>query len=205
MKIVALMGLIIIAVVPALAADLAGAHYTGDVGGQSSTDGPREVLADAWNDTEPPDTGWSYAAEHFGWAYTPSTSYVLNRVEWYAGDIGGTVTVSILADDGSGLPTGTVLGSATYDESDVRQWQGADLATPVPLTGGTLYYIVYDIVPGATLSAASSGVIIPHYWFYDSDGYWNGPSASFYWMARFYGDVVTPTGTFSWSEVKGAY
>ncbi len=71
------------------------------------------------------------------------------------------------------------------------------------LTGGTLYYIVYTPVNGATLSAAENGVVITHYWNYGS--YWEGPSDLFYWMARFYGDIVTPTGIYSWSEVKGAY
>ncbi|MBC8368188.1 DUF4082 domain-containing protein [bacterium] len=205
MKLMALMGLLLIAVAPALAIETAGVFFTGESGGQGVGEDARETLVDSWNDTQTPLDGWSYAAEHFGFPYTPSTSYTLSRVEWYAGGIGGTVTVSILADSGSGLPDGAVLASATYVESEVSGWQGSNLDTPVALTGGTLYYIVYDIVPDATLSHATAGTVISHYWFYDANGYWEGPSALFYWMARFYGDIPTASGNISWSEVKGSY
>jgi hypothetical protein len=98
-----------------------------------------------------------------------------------------------------------VLSSATYVESDVSGWQGGNLDTPVSLNAGTLYYIVYDIVQDATLSHATTGSLVSHYWFYDTNGYWEGPSTLFYWMARFYGDISTPTGNISWSEVKGSF
>ncbi len=203
MKIIALMGLLLIAAAPALAEQNAGALYTGEMTGQGTGSDARESLVDAWNDTQTPASGWTYAASAFGFPYTPASDYTLNRVEFYAGGMAGTVTVSILADSGSGLPDGAVLASATYDEVADRQWQGADLDSPVALTGGTLYYIRYDVVVGAELSHADSGSVVPHYWNYG--GGWEGPSDLFYWMARFYGDVTTPAGTFSWSEVKGAY
>lgn len=193
MKLIALMGLILIAAAPALAEQNAGVLYTGEMTGEGTGSDARETLVDAWNDTQTPLSGWTYAASIFGFAYTPASDYTLNRVEFYAGGAAGTVTVSILADSGSGLPDGAVLASATYGEVADRQWQGADLDSPVALTGGTLYYIRYDVVVGAELSHADSGVAIPHFWNYGSS--WEGPSSLFYWMARFYGDVTTPAST----------
>ena len=205
MKLIALVGLLLIAVVPALATEAGGIKFSGESSSQDMGDAARETLVDSWNDTQTPLDGWTYSAQHFGFPYTPSTSYTLSRVEWYAGGLGGTVTVSILADSGSGLPDGAVLSSATYVESDVSGWQGGNLDTPVSLNAGTLYYIVYDIVQDATLSHATTGSLVSHYWFYDTNGYWEGPSTLFYWMARFYGDISTPTGNISWSEVKGSF
>ncbi|MBC8368187.1 DUF4082 domain-containing protein [bacterium] len=205
MKFTAFVGMIMLMAIPALAVETGGVTLSNETGSQGVPADARESLADSWNDTETHSGASTYSAQHFGFAYTPSTSYTLNRVEWYAGGIAGTVTVAIHADSGSGYPDGALLASATYGESDVTSWQGGNLDTPVALNAGTTYYIKYTTVNGAFLSDATSGTVVAHSWYYDSNGFWEGPGAFFYWMARFYGDISTPTGNISWSEIKGSF
>ncbi len=172
-----------------------------------ATEPAREGLMDGWNDTQPYQQSNTYAANCFGFAYTPSISYILNRVEWYAAGSGGTVTVEFCANNGSGLPTGPVLGSATYVESPGGPvWIGGNLNPPVCLTAGTLYYIRYHVVVGDWCSLASGGTLIPHYWSWDGGGSWEGPSPSFYWLARFYGDEGgSPVVKDTWGSVKNDF
>ncbi len=205
MKLIALIGSILLIALPALAVENGGVTFSGESSGQAVNEAARESLADSWNDTETHSGASIYTAQHFGFAYTPSTSYTLNRVEWLAGGIGGTVTVAIHADNGSGYPDGALLASATYSESEVTGWQGGNLDTPVALTAGTTYYIKYSPVSGAFVSDATGGTLVAHSWYFDSNGYWEGPGEFFYWMARFYGDISTPTGNISWSEIKGSF
>lgn len=59
---------------------------------------------------------------------------------------GGTIRASIQTDNGSGLPSGTVLG---YDEIQGPGWQSNNVTatwtfdTPVDVTADTLYHVVY--------------------------------------------------------------
>ncbi|MBM3316700.1 MAG: hypothetical protein FJY75_02500 [Candidatus Eisenbacteria bacterium] len=189
----------------AASAQMYGVH-TGVPGVPYMTEPARESLMDAWNDTQPFEPGWSYGANAFAFAYTPSLSYTLERMEFFAGGLGGQVTIEIRANDGTGLPNGPVLAAATYNESAAQSWQGQNLGTPVALSAGTLYYIRYYVVVGANCSFASSGVIIPHFWSWDGGASWDGPAGSFYWMARFYGeDGGTPVVEDTWSGVKGLF
>jgi hypothetical protein len=111
----------------------------------------------------------------------------LERVEFYAGGLAGTVTVAVLGDDGRGNPTGAMLGSATYAESATLNWQGTNLIPPVPLVKGTRYHIRYQPVPGSWCSMARGGTLVPDLWSDDSCATWRGPESAFNWKARFYG------------------
>lgn len=174
--------------------------------GNPGVNAPAAVaLIDAWNDVQIPTIGTTYAADCFGFPYTPSQTYNLDRIEFYAGDRPGTVTVAILADDGSGFPTGPVLGTVTYQETSPRRWQGASPVPSVELTAGTLYYVRYQVVPLALLSKADTGVLFTHAWSFSTCANWNGVATVFAWMARFYGDVVTPTRRGSWGTIKMLY
>jgi hypothetical protein len=162
------------------------------------------TLIDARNDSAIPVTNQTYLAQCFGWAYTPTTSYVLERIDWFAGDVQGTVTVSVHADDGSGHPTGAMLATVTYVETPPRRWQGDNLSPQVLLLAGTTYYIKYQPVAGALTSIGLSGSITPHSWSDECDTYY-GPGPFFPWMMRFYGSVTTAVEADSWGRVKALY
>jgi hypothetical protein len=201
-----LLGAVLLASVSSMASAQVFGVNVGTPGVPVMTDPARESLMDAWNDTQPWTSGWTYGANVFGFAYTPPTTYCLHRMEFYAGGLGGQVMLEIRANDGSGLPNGPILGSVTYNEVETQGWQGANLTTPVTMTAGTLYYIRYYVVVGANCAFATGGTLIPHFWSWDGGASWEGPASSFYWMARFYGDPgATPVFPDTWSTVKALF
>jgi hypothetical protein len=130
-----------------------------------------------------------------------------NDSEFFSGDdnFQGVVTMSVLTDNGSGLPTGPILGTVTYQEGPPRRWQGANLIPSVPLHGGTLYFIRYQPVFGALTSIATSGVLIPHTWSILDCANFFPVEPAFPWMARFYSEAVTPTQRRTWGRIKAIY
>ena len=171
-----------------------------------ATESPREDLIEGWNDDQPYQSIGTYAANVFAWQFVPTESYELERIEFYAGGVGGTVTVSLLEDTGSGYPDGPVLGTVTYVESATHGWQGDNLVPSVCVDEGALYYIRYDVVVGADCTTAASGVGRPHYFSYDGGVTWGGPVGDYYWMARFYGDLGgTPVQQTTWGAIKAAF
>jgi hypothetical protein len=160
------------------------------------------VLVEAWNDNGGPGSTATYASTCFAFAYTPSVSYVLERIDWYAGDVPGMVSTTVR----SGGLNGPTLGTVTYNEAPPRDWQGANLVPPVPVTAGITYYIVYDVVTGASISATTFGTIISHW--HDPNptcSAWNGPFDSQFWRARFYGTITTPVDGVTWGNIKSIY
>ncbi len=144
------------------------------------------MLIEAWNDDGEPGSSATYGALCYAFPYVPSVSYELDRIDWYAGNVGSTVTTSVRADSLNG-PT---LGSVTYSEVPPRDWQGANLIPPVPVIAGQTYYLVYTIGRfDAEVSATSdeNGNFISHWADYSNAcNTWMGPH-SFLWRARFYG------------------
>ena len=191
---------------PAVGAEVGGVNlYVGSSAGAPVTGGEATSLMDAWNDTQPCAPAGSYAAQCFGFAYVPTQNYMLERIEFYAGGVAGTVTVSVHQDVGSGRPTGPVLGSVSYGESATLGWQGADQAPSVLMISGTTYYIKYVPVNGAPASTSSTGTLISHSWA-DDCVTWNGPFPVFSWMARFHGSPLpTSTARTTWSAIKLLY
>lgn len=163
------------------------------------------TLEEAWNDTQAPTVFWTYSAECFGFKYIPSHDYVLTRIEFFAGDVEGPVTVEVRADDGSGVPAGPVLGTVTYQETAPRRWQGADLGPSIEVHAGTTYYIRYQVVVGALTSFADAGALIPHTWSDQCDAWYPVLSPLNAWMARFYGDATTDARPRSWGQLKMLY
>ncbi len=205
MRSVALFLAVLLIGVPGLALALVeGGIELTHPGEAQPTEPPREEYIEGWNDDQPYQSAGTYAAQCFGFAYVPSVSYVLERIEFHAGGVGGPVTVSLLEDDGSGEPTGAVLGTVSYEESATHGWQGDNLIPPVFVTAGTLYYIKYQVVVGADASTAASGVIIPHYWSYDCVT-WDGYAPYEFWMARFYGQPQNSTERNTWGTIKSLY
>jgi hypothetical protein len=129
-----------------------------------------------------------------------------------AGGATGTAGIELRADNGSGLPTGPVLGSGTFQMVDQVGWQGAELDTPVPVIAGQTYYIVYQPVLGSYASLADPddaplGVTpeaIPHY-FSPNCSNWDGPYTVFCWMARFGQGQGVAVESMTWGTAKLLY
>jgi hypothetical protein len=185
------------------AADVAGVRF-----GRGGTPGINTpalfTLVDAWNDIQVPVGGTTYAAHCFDYPYVPSKDYTLVRIEFFAGDLAGPVTVSVHANVGSGHATGPALASVAYQETSPRRWQGGDLIPSLSVHAGTLYYVKYQIVPDALCSMGMDGVPIAHGWS-DLCLTWNASDPIFPWMARFYGDVTTAARPHSWGAIKSLY
>lgn len=177
----------------------------GFLGGASSPGGdyepPRESLMDEWNADQPHYPIGTYSGGCFAYPYDPPFDYSLQRVEFLAGGVGGTVTVQVRADDYNG----PILGEVTYTESAETGWQGADLEPCVPLTVGGIYFVVYEVVPDADASTSDGGVTIPYYYASNCETY-GDIFTHIYWKARFYGDTdATPAEDNSWGRVKSLY
>jgi hypothetical protein len=171
-----------------------------DPGQYSPADG---ALVEAWNDNGAPGAGGTYLSPCFAFQYTPSTSYVLEKIEWYAGNLQGTVSTTVRSGGING-PDLTTTGP--YTESPPRDWQGVNLTPPIAVTAGNTYGIIYRIVVGAQISAATTGIGINHW--HDPTGScssFNGPFSSTFWRARFYGSFATPTEPSTWGNIKSFY
>jgi hypothetical protein len=161
------------------------------------------ALIEAWNDNGQPGHTSTYASPCFGFVYTPSTSYILEKIEWYAGNIGGTVSTTVR---NGGLNGADLASTGSYAEAPPRNWQGVNLVPPIPVTAGSPYGIVYRIVVGAQISAAATGTLINHW--HDPSGacsVFNGPFLSVAWRARFYGTAATPVEQGTWGSIKNIY
>jgi hypothetical protein len=189
---------------PGWATEVAGVRLFDTPPAAAPTGPTTATLIESWNDGQPYQPVGVYAA-CFGFAYVPAQTYVLERVEFYAGGLAGPVSVSIHQDIGSGWPTGPTLSSVAYAESATLGWQGADLVPPLLVLAGTTYYIYYSPVQGAPTSTCSAGTPIPHSWAYDC-ATWEGPQLVFIWLARFHGTPLpTRTSAVTWSAIKRLY
>jgi len=202
MKFIALIGLFLIATTPLIGEELGILTLEAAQGEMGARSEARENLIEAWNDTGTPGQQLAYGSTFYAWEYSPTTTYTLNRIEFYAGILGGTVTMEILADNLSGYPDGPVLSSVTYEESEVRGWQGANLQPPVTLNAGARYYIRYTPVPNAWWSASSTigGDYYPYFYYQEQ---WNWYSPGTRLMARFYGDTSAPTIPVTFTVIDG--
>lgn len=159
---------------------------------------------EGWNEDQMLANPGTYTASCYAFPYSPGTTYSLTRIEFIGGLVAGTATIEILADSGSGLPDGEILGSGNFDLMAEVGWQGADLDTPVPVVEGTTYYILYRVVIGSQASLASSGDLILQYNSEDCE-VWVGPHAGYCWMAMFFGAGDLAEEASSWGGVKALY
>ena len=182
---------------------LNGSAQSGEIVG-SVIEG-RQDFMEGWNVDQPFDGSWHYGAACQGPTYVAGRTYILERIEFMAGEIAGTAVIEVCADDGSGCPTGAVLGSGSFQQEVTLGWQGADIAPPVPISQGQTYHINYRVVIDSPSSFALGGDLIPHCWSWDCS-FWEGPAASFYWMAKFFGsEVPSAVEQSTWARIKALY
>ncbi|TAK52835.1 MAG: hypothetical protein EPO24_15015, partial [Bacteroidetes bacterium] len=80
-------------------------------------------------------------------SWVPSVSSTIMRIEMFTGEKTNQIAYA-LWDDNGGKP-GTNLGNTAYFTSNLsNSWQGGDLLTPVAVTAGTQYWVVFDPAGG---------------------------------------------------------
>ena len=92
-----------------------------------------------------------------GWNWTPASSVSIGRIEIYTGEVAGTSRVALWSDDGSadpGRPLAPLGFSGPFPTDVPKDWYGADLLTPVDVTAGVRYWIVWDPSGNEQVSAS---------------------------------------------------
>ena len=118
--------------------------------------------------------------------FSPLTNFTATGLEVFTGEATGTNTVSIWSTNGFTNEPLAPLGTGSWEMDAANQWQGATLSPPVPLTAGTLYWMVWSPQGGAQ-STIQSGVGLGQLYrgSFDGGATWTGPfQNSFHWKFR---------------------
>ncbi|HKI05251.1 MAG TPA: DUF4082 domain-containing protein [Thermoanaerobaculia bacterium] len=93
-----------------------------------------------------------------GISWIPSTTGMVNRIEVYTGEVAGQNSVALWSDNGGapGQPLAALSWSNAYNITLGKGWQGADLLTPVAVTSGQKYWIVWDPAGGEQAPVTST-------------------------------------------------
>jgi hypothetical protein len=83
-------------------------------------------------------------------AWTPVATETITRIEVFTGETAGPNALAIWSDDGGSpsRPLANLSNTNSFSLSLANSWQGADLLTPVTVTAGGKYWIVYDPAGG---------------------------------------------------------
>lgn len=130
---------------------------------------------------------------------TAAASYTATRLEVFTGNQRGTNTLAIWSHDPNNNQPLAPLGQGSWTMSAIVGWQGANLATPVPLTAGQTFWLVWGPINGAQSSTAGTGAgAQPYRGSFDGGLSWNGPFQSQQWKLRIW------TGTAGHYEAFGS-
>jgi hypothetical protein len=112
-----------------------------------------------------------YSGESMAVRFKAGTSSTLTGVQWtqrmgstgYSSGTGGTTTVSIQSDDGSGKPSGTKLATTSWaGGNNAAGEERRDISTfssPASLTAGTIYYLVFENASASNYISVNCGYI----------------------------------------------
>lgn len=127
-----------------------------------------------------------------GVRFVAPVSFTSSAIEVFTGEASGTNSVAIWSHDGPNNEPNSQSGVGTWAMSATNSWQGASLGTPVALTGGQTYWMVWGCinnsqcpvdVPMATLGQVYRGS-------FDGGANWSGPFQfnDRHWKFRLYGN-----------------
>ena len=85
-----------------------------------------------------------------GVSWIPATSGLVSRIEVYTGEVAAQNAVALWSDNGGapGQPLAALSWSNNFNTTLGKGWQGADLVSPVAVTIGQKYWIVWDPAGG---------------------------------------------------------
>jgi len=101
-----------------------------------------------------------------GIAWVPVMSGVVTRIELFTGERAVTNSVALWSDNGGPVqPLSALSWSNPFNTTLGKGWQGADLLTPVTVTAGTRYWVVWDPAGGEQAPVTNNpGDIQQTYW-----------------------------------------
>ena len=113
---------------------------------------PKPVCEGANYSTDDYNDSWLMGGPIVAIAWTPTASVTVSRLEVFTGEGSGNIALAIWSDDG-GSPSSKPLANLSDTgyfplPSTTVSWQGANLLTPVTVTAGTKYWVVFDPAGG---------------------------------------------------------
>jgi hypothetical protein len=113
---------------------------------------PKQPVCEGANyQTDDFNDSWLMGGPIVAIAWTPSASVTVSRIEVFTGEASGNIALGIWSDDG-GLPSKPLadLGDTGYFPlpTTTVSWQGSNLLTPVTVTAGTKYWVLFDPIGG---------------------------------------------------------
>lgn len=113
---------------------------------------------------------------------------VATRVEVFTGEQPGTNTLALWSHDAANNAPLVSLGDGSWEMGRHDGWQGALLNTPVVLTQGQDFWIVWAPVNGAQASSEGLGTAAtgaqPYRSSFNGGATWSGPFSSVLWKFR---------------------
>ena len=143
------------------------------------------ILIESYNEFDEWTDGTWYATQ-VALKYVPTSSYTLERVEFFTGGSKAGVTIA-LRSDASDYPSSTILASGVYDSSGDGSWLGATFSSAFAVTAGTTYWVTWYFTDGL-LAPYSAGTPRTVRWGEGSDpNYYPNPVDSLGFKTKFYG------------------
>jgi hypothetical protein len=91
-----------------------------------------------------------------GWEWGPAATATIGRIEIFTGEVSASSRLALWSDDGGapGRPLASLGWSAPFAVDVAKAWVGADLLVPVDVTGGAIYWVVWDPQGNEQVSAS---------------------------------------------------
>jgi hypothetical protein len=115
---------------------------------------------------------------------TLPTAFVATRIEVFTGERAGTNTIALWSHDAVNNRPLAPLGSGAWQMGITNSWQGAPLATPVPLAAGQTVWVVWSCQNGSQSSIEGSGGGAQYRGSFDGGTTWTGPFSGVQWKFR---------------------
>lgn len=111
-----------------------------------------------------------------GISWTPAATATLSRIEVFTGEAAGASFLAVWSDDGGapGAPLAALSVTGAFAISPPNTWYGADLLSPVNVTGGGSYWIVWDPAGSEQCSCTDIATDVQQTYWGSFDGDVNG-------------------------------
>ncbi len=95
-------------------------------------------------------------------AWTPAVTGTIRRIEMFTGESTAPNQVALWSNN-AGLPGTALSWSNPFNATLGKGWQGADLLTPISVTAGSLYWVVWDPAGGEQAAVTNTGIQQTYY------------------------------------------
>ena len=128
--------------------------------------------------------------------FVAPSSFTANSIEVFTGEASGQNSVQLWSHDSVGNQPAGLLGSGSWAMVSANGWQGATLASPVPLSAGTTYWLGWAPINNSQANVDTSipGNGQPYRASFDGGQSWLGPFQGVnHWKFRIFGACNAPT------------